>query len=80
MNRTITCNYLRYMLFLLVDKYSTYYWELFKIDFNLWLQLEDKLIGRLPVGIGGSKNKKGKKKGGRRSSRPSSALSDTGTF
>lgn len=42
--------------------------------------LEDKLIGRLPVGIGGSKNKKGKKKGGRRSSRPSSALSDTGYY
>lgn len=41
--------------------------------------LDDKLIGRLPAGIGGAKLKKGKKKS-KRLSRPSSALSDTGYY
>jgi hypothetical protein len=45
-----------------------------------WYDILDAEIKSIIVGIGGYKNKKGKKKGGRRSSRPSSALSDTGTF
>lgn len=40
-------------------------------------QLDKSLIGRLPAGLGSSVLKKGKKKG-KRLSRPTSAMSDTG--